>query len=376
MRGNRVSVVTSVGTGVVLVILAVTTLVGMISMQRANDRVLAARELVTPYLALQRAVADEAAAEAGYRRAPSEAAFGVFERAVVAVVSSAAEVRAVADPRDKAVLLHIEHLNDRYSAAVRFSLAVPPSGPVEDLVAGPALGEMQDLLDAEISRHRNESLAALRDQEAVTGRLTVVLPVTFLLSFLVLGLSWRLMVLRHRRLRVEATHHMERALTDPLTGLPNREALRIAVDMALSRPKTQAALLFLDLDGFKPINDVHGHKAGDLVLQEVAGRLLATLRAGEVAARIGGDEFVVFLPRGLDAAMVKKRVSAEIEKPFLVGGRELRVGVSIGTAHYPKDGQDQESLLRAADAEMYDAKRARRASGRGTHREPRVLGRR
>jgi diguanylate cyclase (GGDEF)-like protein len=374
VRGNRVSVVTSIGTAVVLMVLAVTTLVGMISMQRANERVQAARDLVTPYLALQRAVADEAAAEAGYRRAPSEAAFQRFEDAVVRVVGSAAEVRALADPRDKAALLHLQHLNDRYAAAVRFSLAVPPSGVVEDLVAGPALGEMQDLLDAEIARHQGEALAALHDQEAVTARLTVVLPVTFLLSFLVLGVSWRLMLLRHRRLRVEASHHMERALTDTLTGLPNREALRIAVDMALSRPKTQAALLFLDLDGFKPINDVHGHRAGDVVLQEVAHRLLGTLRAGEVAARIGGDEFVVFLPRGLDAAMVKKRISAEIEKPYLVGDHELHLGVSIGTAHYPQDGPDQESLLRAADAEMYDVKRARRTGTRAGTREARAAG--
>jgi len=371
VRNNRVSVVASVMTGVVLVVLAATTLAGMIAMGRANDQVLAARELVTPYLALQRAVADEAAAEAGYRRAPSDAAWSRFEDAVGAVEDSVVEVRALADPRDRAALLHLEHLNDRYVAAVRFSLDVPRSGNVQDLVAGPSLGEMQDLLDTEIHRHRGEALAAIRDQEKVTGRLAVVLPAAFLLAFVVLGLSWRSMLSHHRHLRVEATHHRERALTDPLTGLPNREALRIAIDMALGRPRTQAALLFLDLDRFKPVNDVLGHRAGDLVLHEVARRLQGSLRAGEVAARIGGDEFAVFLPRGLAAPTVAQRIVFEIEKPFLVEGHEIHIGTSIGIAHYPRDGHDHETLLRAADAEMYAAKQRR---SRATSRRDRQTG--
>jgi diguanylate cyclase (GGDEF)-like protein len=360
VRSNRVSVAASILTGVVLLVLAATTLVGMMAMGRANDQVMAARELVTPYLTLQRAVATEAAGEAGYRRAPSEAAWLRFEAAVRAVEESAQEVRALADPRDRAALLHLEHLNDRYVAAVRFSLDVPRSAHVEDTVAGPALDAMQDLLDTEIQRHRGEGLAAIQDQEEVAGRLTVVLPAAFLIAFLVLGLTWRSMLVGHRLLRFEATHHKERALTDPLTGLPNREALRIAMDMALTRPKTRAALLFLDLDRFKPVNDTWGHRAGDLVLQEVARRLLGSLRAGEVAARVGGDEFAVFLPRGFAASTVAQRIIDEIERPFLVEGHEVRIGTSIGVAHYPGAGHDHETMLRAADAAMYEAKQAGR----------------
>jgi len=358
VRSKRTSVVASILTGVVLVALAGTTLVGMMAMARANDRVMAARELVTPYLTLQRAVAAEAAGEAGYRRAPSEAAWQRFEDAVRAVEESTQEVRDVADPRDRAALLHLEHLNDRYVSNVRFSLEVPRSAAVEDRVAGPALTAMQELLDVEIQRHRGEGLAAIQDQEKVARGLTVVLPAAFVLAFLVLGLSWRSMLVDHRRLRFEATHHKQRSLTDPLTGLPNREALQIAMDMALGRPKTRAALLFLDLDRFKPVNDTLGHRAGDLVLQEVARRLLGTLRAGEVAARIGGDEFAVFLPRGFAASTVADRMLSELEEPFHVEGHEVRIGASIGVAHYPEAGHDPETMLRAADAAMYEVKHA------------------
>jgi diguanylate cyclase (GGDEF)-like protein len=315
---------------------------------------------VTPYLTLQRAVAGEASAEAGYRRAPSVAARARLESAIAAVHDAVDDVRAEADRQDRATLSDLELLNERYVAEVRATLDARQAERTEDRVAGPALDAMQDLLDAAISGHRLEGKAAVDHQEVVIDRLTVVLPTAFLLAFVVLGWTWGSMLLDHRRLRAEAAHHEERALTDALTGLPNRDALRIAVELAIGRPKTRAALLYLDLDRFKPVNDTFGHHAGDLVLQEVARRLQATLRVGEFAARLGGDEFAVFLPRGLGAPTVAQRILAAIEAPFLVEGHEVGIGTSIGIARFPEDGCNHDELLRVADAALYDAKQAGR----------------
>ena len=360
MRSNRASLVASLVIGAALLVLAVTTASGIVAILHANHRVSETRAVVTPYLTLQRAVAGEASAEAGYRRAPSVAARALLQSAVAAVSDAVEDVRAEADREDRATLAYLEQLNERYVAEVRDTLDVPEAERTEDRVAGPALDAMQDLLDAAITGHRLEGKAAVDHQEVVIDRLTVVLPTAFLLAFVVLGWTWGSMLLDHRRLRVEAARHHERALTDALTLLPNREALRIAVDLALERPRTRAALLYLDLDRFKPVNDTFGHHAGDLVLQEVARRLQSTLRAGELAARLGGDEFAVFLPRGLEAPAVAQRVLSAIEEPFLVEGHEVRIGTSIGIARFPEDGGDHDALLRVADVAMYEAKRAGR----------------
>ena len=340
--------------------LALVSCTAVLSMIRANDRVAATREVVTSYLDLQGAVAGEAFAEAGYRRAPSPAARVRLDDAIDAVDVAVQEVRTIADRRDAATLSDLELLNDRYVAEVRATLDETRMKTGDDRVAGPALDAMQSLLESAVSGHRTEAMRSIDRQEVVVDRLTVVLPTAFLLAFVVLGWTWRMVLLDHRRLRVEAAESATHARTDTLTGLPNRSSLREVMDDAFDRPRTQAALLFMDLDRFKPVNDSLGHHAGDLVLQEVARRLLETVRAGEVAARIGGDEFAVFLPRGLAAPAVAARILAAIEQPFVVEGHEVSIGTSIGIARYPEDGHDYATLLKVADTALYQAKQAGR----------------
>jgi diguanylate cyclase (GGDEF)-like protein len=352
--------VTSVVIAVALAGLALVSCTAVLSMIRANDRVTATREVVTSYLDLQGAVAGEAFAEAGYRRAPSPAARVRLDGAIDAVDVAVQEVRTIADRRDSATLSRLELLNDRYVAEVRATLDDTRVTTRDDRVAGPALDAMQTLLESAVSGHRTEAMRSIDRQEVVVDRLTVVLPTAFLLAFVVLGWTWRMLLLDHRRLRVEAAASATHARTDALTGLPNRSSLREVMDDAFDRPRTQAALLFMDLDRFKPVNDSLGHHAGDLVLQEVARRLLETVRAGEVAARIGGDEFAVFLPRGLAAPAVATRILGAIEQPFVVEGHEVRIGTSIGVARYPEDGHDYATLLKVADAALYEAKQAGR----------------
>jgi diguanylate cyclase (GGDEF)-like protein/PAS domain S-box-containing protein len=150
---------------------------------------------------------------------------------------------------------------------------------------------------------------------------------------------------------------------DGLTGLPNRMLLQDRVEQAIAQAERQQqkfALLFIDLDGFKRINDELGHPVGDEVLKLVAQRLLAEIRAMDTAARLGGDEFVVILTdiqHGENAGRVAEKVLASLAQPYLVAGRSLALSASIGVSLYPVDEREAHELLRSADQAMYQAKR-------------------
>jgi diguanylate cyclase (GGDEF)-like protein len=152
------------------------------------------------------------------------------------------------------------------------------------------------------------------------------------------------------------------AMHDVLTRLPNRamfaERLAGAIANAERHGRT-LAVLFIDLDKFKVINDTLGHEAGDYVLGEASRRLTESLRAGDTVARLGGDEFVVLLEEVLDpvyVGSVSQKLIDTLAAPFTIGDREYRVTASIGVSAYPADGADPETLLKTADAAMYRAK--------------------
>ena len=153
---------------------------------------------------------------------------------------------------------------------------------------------------------------------------------------------------------------------DTLTALPNRVTFREALEALLQRGES-AALLYLDLDRFKPVNDTLGHPVGDLVLQEVAERIQSQLRKQDLVARLGGDEFAVLVPGGnaaQDGAGLAERLIRAIDRPINVAGTQVSVGISIGIALAPRHGTDADLLLRNADLALYSAKEA----GRGCHR--------
>ncbi len=152
------------------------------------------------------------------------------------------------------------------------------------------------------------------------------------------------------------------ATTDPLTGLPNRvladDRLRLSVELA-ARDERPMAVLYVDLDRFKLINDTLGHQVGDVVLQDVAGRLRAAIRPGDTVARIGGDEFVVLmhsLTDVTDAEAVATAILDTLADSFIHGEQEIYVGGSVGIAIYPDHGEQPETLLSHADLAMYRAK--------------------
>jgi len=165
--------------------------------------------------------------------------------------------------------------------------------------------------------------------------------------------------------RVVATKLLEQqALSDPLTGLPNKRLLLDRLDRALAQARRNAggvAALFVDLDGFKEVNDQYGHAGGDVVLRQVAARLLTCVRSADTVARVGGDEFVVVLEACRstdDAESVAGKLVAGLAVPFELASGAATISCSVGIAMHPLDGEIAETLLRKADEAMYRAKQA------------------
>ena len=149
---------------------------------------------------------------------------------------------------------------------------------------------------------------------------------------------------------------------DALTNLPNRYNLHERLDIALdaaAHQRSGLAVLYFDLDRFKPVNDLHGHAMGDALLIQVAKRVLADIQPTDTLARIGGDEFVMVVtsgPQPQKASTVATRVIEALRRPFEIEGKRIEIGASVGIALYPEDGGNAETLMRAADAAMYRAK--------------------
>ena len=156
-------------------------------------------------------------------------------------------------------------------------------------------------------------------------------------------------LLRHR------AHH------DPLTGLPNRYLFEARLDQATAQPNSRGcALLCIDLDGFKPVNDLYGHAAGDALLRQMAGRLQEGLGDRDTAARLGGDEFVLLLDEAPASTVLDRaqRLHARLTEPYDVGaGQPVLIGAAIGIARAPQHACQAQALLEQADAAMYRAKR-------------------
>jgi diguanylate cyclase (GGDEF)-like protein len=234
-----------------------------------------------------------------------------------------------------------------------------------------------------VSQEREDLLAAFQARKA--RHLTTI----SILTVIVVGLTaWGVLMIRRQRLYFEATARSEeekRALIDQLeeekrrayelashdhlTGLANR---RMFMELGAShlararRSRHHYALMFVDLDRFKAINDSLGHRVGDLLLQVVGQRLKQTLRASDVIGRFGGDEFVVLLTgleQETDVVEIATKLVKTIAKPCTnLDGHDVQIGPSIGVALYPRDGQDLDTLIRHADAAMYQSKKVSRGT--------------
>lgn len=197
--------------------------------------------------------------------------------------------------------------------------------------------------------------------------LLIVLEALFLFRPAVRGVrqEWEQRAVDHETARAEDQQKLSYlARYDPLTGLINRFLFSDRLQSAIARARRDeslVALMFLDLDDFKAVNDHYGHATGDALLKQVAKRIVAAVRETDSVARIGGDEFTVILESGSrleDAGQVATKILDSVAEPYIVGNRELRVTTSIGIAMYPLDGDTSQALLRDADIAMYSAKAA------------------
>jgi diguanylate cyclase (GGDEF)-like protein len=188
---------------------------------------------------------------------------------------------------------------------------------------------------------------------------------SFLVIFLVIFiavLSWSLAQAIVKR----KSHQLElfrSASFDQLTGLPNRSLFFERTEQTLKqghRNERKFALLFLDLDGFKTMNDTLGHDGGDALLKKVAEKLQSCVRESDTAARFGGDEFAIVLTNLIsknDAGLVAGKIIKNLSSPFTIKGKELQIGVSIGIGIFPENGETIDRLLQNADNAMYKVKK-------------------
>lgn len=193
-----------------------------------------------------------------------------------------------------------------------------------------------------------------RQQGFVFGTVLAMLQYLLILSTVI--------VLFCRRLTESEAKALELAYQDPLTGLSNKRYVDVLFGQALqlaNRPHQALAVFYIDLDNFKPINDSAGHKTGDLVLQEVARRLKASLRSTDICARIGGDEFVVIATQIEQEQYVQEiaaKLLKQLQQPVEIDGHSYELGASIGVSLHPRHGQELAELLEKADSAMYQVK--------------------
>ena len=260
--------------------------------------------------------------------------------------------------------------NDRLVAMEREAFARVAAGNLAAAMAvleSPAYAEQKAILTQGSDTFVDELQAAVdQRREAVELRSWSLIATMIVLAVGGFVLLWRR--LTAHLTQAEAAFNAKQAevtrlaLHDALTGLANRRYLHLQLEGSIARARreqTEFAVLVIDLDFFKPINDRHGHAAGDAVLMEISRRLSARVRKGEVAARLGGDEFVVVLNHGESNEVplrAAQRLVAALAEPIALAQGEMRVGASVGVAFYPSDATEPEDLIRKADVALYRAK--------------------
>jgi diguanylate cyclase (GGDEF)-like protein len=260
--------------------------------------------------------------------------------------------------------------NDRLVALERASF--------ERMRSGDSQGAMGILEGEEYARHKkilSEGTARFVDDvinsvaselAAVEQRAVVVTTGTLAVAIISALVLWRIFnrsLIRSEVAFLEAERKIQRlAMSDTLTGLANRVAMRHALHAAIERAdlnRSKLAILMIDLDRFKPVNDRHGHLIGDMVLKEVAGRIASTLRDVDIRARYGGDEFVAVIEyEGGDdlPLLIGSRIIEQLSSPMCFAGLSLQIGASVGCAVYPANALTEEDLIRKADIALYRAK--------------------
>src|SRR5450756_2308688 len=327
-----------------------------------------ASRLSDDYAAAATAVAAEESLERKYRLEPGSDVQARYDAAAGMLVDALALVRRDGDAADRARVDQLLVAHTAYLAAIDRMFRAADRGDTATVLkidggeVDPSFGAIQQTVDdaAEAQHHKSlGQLAHLERLETLTGRLT---PLVFLAGLLLVTALGSIIRGYRRQLNIERTQAIHDSMHDALTGLPNRTLLADRLSQALRaarRDGTTTALLLIDLDRFKEINDTFGHHCGDLLLTQVGPRLTAALREVDAVARLGGDEFAVLLPDITDVSAaigVADKLRAALESPFHIEGLDLDVEASVGVVLSGEHGADATTLQQRADIAMYVAK--------------------
>jgi diguanylate cyclase (GGDEF)-like protein len=315
------------------------------------------------------AIAAEESLERKYRLQPGPVPKAAHAAAEASLKQAMLQVAALGDSADRNLATVVLREHKAYVAAsAQLFLSVDRHDPVavtnsiDARTVDPVFGVMEGQVYAAAARHESGALSAAASVRE-TGRFVLLVDLATLLAAIGLVIGGAVVVTRYQRdLHAESEHNRYQALHDPLTDLPNRTLFQDRTGVALrtaARSGATVAVLLLDLNRFKEVNDTLGHQYGDLLLLQVADRLRGSLRDSDSVARLGGDEFALLLPvSGWEEALAAThRVGAALRDPFSMYDIALDVDASIGIA-LAEPGEDVETLLRHADVAMYEAKAA------------------
>jgi diguanylate cyclase (GGDEF)-like protein len=292
---------------------------------------------------------------AGYRAAQQQ-----VEQAIV-------QISQLGSSSDRLLAAHVfaEHTDYVRGATGLFAAvdAHEPTGAINAIDTGqvdPIFTAIQSQVDTAAASHRSRAMDEVNTVRSASERAFVLDLATLLASIALIGSASVSLVRSRRRLQAQSDLNLHQALHDDLTGLPNRVLFRDRVDHALKtavRADTQVAVMVVDLDRFKDVNDTLGHQYGDELLKHVGQRFSATLRASDSVARLGGDEFGILLCDTTDnnAVTAAERLTEALREPFTISGISLDVEASIGVVVAVPD-TDVDVVLRHADVAMYEAK--------------------
>jgi diguanylate cyclase len=374
-KGRTVTRWATAGLAAVLLLLTGFALWAAFSTNRAARQADQFNRLSAAYQQARFAVAAEESLERKYRLEPGPEVRQRYQHAAAALVAALDVVRERGNREDRVLEARLDADHARYLDAIGRMFAAVDAGDTKRVLAidgaetEPAFAAIEEQVNAAADARHAQALASLHALRSAETLVVVATPVAFAAGLGLLCVFWTIVVGYQRRTeqqvaenQQQAAENQQQALHDGLTGLPNRTLLLDRTDQAIrqaDRELVPAALLLLDLDRFKEVNDTLGHHYGDRLLIQVGERLRGSLREVDTVARLGGDEFAVLLPRietAEGATTVARKLQAALEEPFLLEDLALEVEASIGVAIYPQHGSDTDELLQRADIAMYVAK--------------------
>ncbi len=351
----------------ILVALLVVATSGSLATDQTAAKADRAVRLNSAYQRVATGVAAEESLERKYRLEPGPVPLAAHRAARTQVLLGLAEIRRIGDARDQSLATNLLAEHTGYIAAVTVMFAAVDRhestatvNAIDGQTVDPVFDGMQTETYAASATHEASALDAVAAMRR-TGRIVVGLDGAVLLSAIALIAGAGVTLSRsQRRLRQQNELNRYQAFHDSLTGLPNRALFQDRAAQALRaarRTGDQIAVMVVDIDRFKDVNDTLGHQYGDLLLEQIAQRFSTTLRAGDSVARLGGDEFAVLLSATSDEAALAaaQRLTETLREPFTVKDISLDVEASIGIA-VAAAAADVETVLRHADIAMYEAK--------------------